>query len=179
MEFKLRILNKSKDGVVLTSMSKQQNVEPKFFTWAEFNALYEISENKHVAVMKKEHVEEFKAKMEQADEIITDITLSVMIANGPGFDAVTKMAHLSTLHERVEKLAGILKCDYTTALSVVQTRFNAVMDDFGSPKHEKKETPQEYKARKERERQTVPTTRATSSLGDLDALKNLKNSFKK
>lgn len=175
-KFTLKIVKKSKDGITLAGT---KGMEPKTFSWEEFNSCYEIDkDNKFLAVMKPEAAENFEKNLQKAEDIISDVIVSIFLVNGNA-DPRTKLSGIVNISDKVSELSEIIGCSFQEALSLLQKRYqDARMALTGNiPFKEKKETPQEYKARKEKEKQTVPTERATSSLGDLDALKKLKESF--
>ena len=175
-KFTLKIVKKSKDGITLAGT---KGMEPKTFSWEEFNSCYEIDkDNKFLAVMKHEAAENLEKNLQKAEDIISDVIVSIFLVNGNA-DPKTKLSGIVNISDKVSELSEIIGCSFQEALSLLQKRYqDARMALTGNiPFKEKKETPQEYKARKEKEKQTVPTERATSSLGDLDALKKLKESF--
>lgn len=171
----LRIVKKSREGVTL----KAKGVEPCTCTWDEFNASYVIDENdKFLAVMKPEAQEEFEKKLEHAEEVISDIVVCVLGCESPNLEV--KFSNLAALSGKMENASKDLGLSLEQIMDIVRRRTNQFKNSAFSKgwMKKKKETPEEYKARKEREKQTVPTERTTSSLGDLDALKDLKESFK-
>lgn len=172
-KFTLKIVKKSKDGITLAGT---KGMEPKTFSWEEFNSCYEIDkDNKFLAVMKHEAAENLEKNLQKAEDIISDVIVSIFLVNGNA-DPKTKLSGIVNISDKVSELSEIIGCSFQEALSLLQKRYqDARMALTGNiPFKEKKETPQEYK---EKEKQTVPTERATSSLGDLDALKKLKESF--
>lgn len=176
----IRIINKSKDGVTLKGGN---GIGPRTFTWEEFNSAYYVDKNdKYLAIMKDELVASFQEKKVRAEEIINDFILSMFVIEG-NFNAQEKLVHLANLSDRIDRLATVIGCSYMEATHVLQQRFRHAKKILQEPEpmmfESKKETPKEYKARKEREKQTQPSERTKFSLGDLDALKKLKEQYGK
>mgnify|MGYP003293425524 CR=1 FL=1 len=174
----LKIINKSKEGVTLKGGN---GIKPRTFTWDEFNSAYYVDkDDKYLAIMKPELVADFQEKKEKAEEIISDFILSMFVIEG-NFNAQEKLVHLANLSDRIDQLAKVIGCSYMEATHLLQQRFQHAKKILQEPEPmmfgTKKETPKEYKARKEREKQDRPSEPTKYSLGDMDELKKLKESY--
>lgn len=170
----IRIIKKEKDGVTLKG---GKGIPAQKFSWEDFNSCYTISpDDLHLAIMKPEFEKEIAEKEAKAEEILNNIMVSLLAQRSN--DVSFKMMHLASLSTEVDELADVIGCSVDDALSLAAQRWQALMR-VEATGFSHKETPAEYKARKEREKQTRPEMSAKVTLGDLDALKDLKASFSK
>lgn len=110
-EPRFRILNKTRETVTLKLQDK-----PMTFSWEEFN-------KKLVVVDKVWAVfnEEEKKKQDEAEELISNTVVSVMIQNGNS-DARTKLAHMMMIGKNVERITELLECNRLEAMQIIRKR---------------------------------------------------------
>lgn len=161
----VKIVNKSKKGVTV-----KLNGKTFFVDWEYFNEKFQVDPNdKFSATLKTEEEGKMCEVIELAEEGAKCFIMSQSLPSGP-----VKLGYLAKLGEIAEKMKRL-------GVDNPQEYIAIVVDDFrkSTATIEHKETPEEYKARKEREKQTVPSSRTTECLGNNDVLKKLKESFKK
>lgn len=160
-----KIVNKSKEGVTI-----KLNGKTFFVDWKYFNEKFQVDPNdKFSATLKAEEEEKMCEVINLSKEGAQCFIMSQSLPNG-----IAKLGYLAKLGEIAEKMKGLGVDNPQEYISIVLNDFRKSITTI---RH--KETPEEYKARKEREKQTVPSSRTTECLGDNDALKKLKETFKK
>ena len=110
-EPRFRILNKTRETVTVKLQGK-----PMTFSWEEFNKKL-IVVDKVWAVLNEDE----KKKLEEAEELIRDTVVSVMIQNGNS-DARTKLAHMMMIGKNVERLTELLECNRLEAMQIIRKR---------------------------------------------------------
>ncbi len=110
-EPRFRILNKTRETVTLKLMDK-----PMTFTWEEFNKKLVVVDKVWAVPNDAE-----KKKQDEADELINDTVVSVMIQNGNS-DARTKLAHMMMIGKNVERIAELLECTRLEAMQIIRKR---------------------------------------------------------
>ena len=108
---RFRILNKTNKTVTLKLQGK-----PMTFSWEEFNKKL-IVVDKVWAVLNDAE----KKKQDEADELISDTVVSVMIQNGNS-DARTKLAHMLMIGKNVERITELLECNRLEAMQLIRKR---------------------------------------------------------
>lgn len=110
-ENRIRILNKTRETVTLKLMDK-----PMTFTWEEFNKKLVVVDKVWAVPNDAE-----KKKQDEADELINDTVVSVMIQNGNS-DARTKLAHMMMIGKNVERITELLECTRLEAIQFIRKR---------------------------------------------------------
>lgn len=110
-EPRFRILNKTRETVTLKLQDK-----PMTFTWEEFNKKLVVVDKVWAVLNDAE-----KKKQDEAEELISDTVVSVMIQNGNS-DARTKMAHMMMIGKNVERITELLECNRLEAMQIIRKR---------------------------------------------------------
>lgn len=110
-EPRFRILNKTRETVTLKLQDK-----PMTFSWEEFNKKLVVVDKVWAVLNDAE-----KKKQDEAEELISDTVVSVMIQNGNS-DARTKMAHMMMIGKNVERIAELLECNRLEAMQIIRKR---------------------------------------------------------
>jgi len=168
-EVRFRILNKTPKTVTVKLMGK-----PMEFSWEEFNKKL-IVVDKVWAVLNEEE----KKKQEEADELVNDAVVCVMLQRGNA-DPIRKLSALAQLGTITEKLQVMLECSNAEVLQIIRQRLmllNPYMVNpmFDSPKHRK------HYERKEEKPKAVPVFEEKKpTFGDaFSALAELKEKMEK
>ena len=165
MAITAKIVNKAKKGVTI-----KLNGGTFFVDWEYFNEKFQVDPNdKFSATLKTEEEGKLCEIIELSKEGAQCFIMCQSLPNG-----IAKLGYLAKLGEIAEKMKGLGVDNPQEYIAIVVEEFRK-----GPTTIRHKETPEEYKARKEREKQTVPSSRTTECLGNNDALKKLKESFKK
>lgn len=130
-EVRFRILNKTSKTVTVKLMGK-----PMEFSWEEFNKKLMVVD-KFWAVLNEEE----KKKQEEADELINDAVVCVMLQRGNA-EPIHKLSALAQLATITEKLQEMLECSNAEVLKLIRQRLmliNPFMVNpmFDTPKHRK------------------------------------------
>ena len=110
-EVRFRILNKTSKTVTVKLMGK-----PMEFSWEEFNKKL-IVVDKFWAVLNEEE----KKKQAEADELVNDAVVCVMLQRGNA-DPIRKLSALAQLTKITEKLQVMLECDNAQVLDIIRKR---------------------------------------------------------
>jgi len=110
-EVRFRILNKTSKTVTVKLGGK-----PMEFPWEEFNKKLVVVD-KFWAVLNEEE----KKKQEEADELVNQAVICVMIQRGNS-DAGNKLAHMAALPRIIDKLVVMLECDKMQVLDLIRKR---------------------------------------------------------
>lgn len=181
-EVRIRIIHKSKEGVILDMKDQGKKSVP----WDTFNKMFLIKDNVWAVFN-----EETKKKREQFDELMNDLCIQVMMhqadeKRGDNSNFLTHMGMIGTLSEKIQKEFGF------TAMQVIQEARKriAIFRDPNIPFFEK-ETPQEYrerharqaeeKAKRERDERSYrqgTISNATESMANVKGADKLKDLFK-
>lgn len=108
---RFRILNKTRESVTLKLMDK-----PMTFSWEEFNKKLVVVDKVWAVLNETE-----QKKQDEAEELISDTVVSVMIQNGNS-DARTKMAHMMMIGKNVERITELLECTKLEAMQIIRKR---------------------------------------------------------
>jgi len=110
-EARFRILNKTSKTVTLKLSGK-----PMEFSWGEFNKKLVVVD-KFWAVLNEAE----KKKQEEADDLINQAVVCVMIQRGNS-DVANKLAHMAALPGIVDKVAEMLECNNGQVLDIIRQR---------------------------------------------------------
>ena len=110
-EVRFRILNKTSKTVTVKLMGK-----PMEFSWEEFNKKLVVVD-KFWAVLNEEE----KKKQAEADELVNDAVVCVMLQRGNA-DPIRKLSALAQLAKITEKLQEMLECDNAQVLDIIRKR---------------------------------------------------------
>lgn len=110
-EPRFRILNKTRETVTLKLMDK-----PMTFSWEEFNKKLVVVDKVWAVLNDAE-----KKKQDEAEELISNTVVSVMIQNGNS-DARTKLVHMAMIGQNIEKAAELLECSRLEVMQLVRKR---------------------------------------------------------
>lgn len=165
-ENRIRILNKTRDSVTLKLMDK-----PMTFSWEEFNKKLIIVDKVWAVLNDAE-----KKKQDEADELISDTVVSVMIQNGNS-DARTKMVHMMMIGKNVERIAELLECSKLEAMRLIRKRLMMLNPFMVNPMfseeemnrngiHHKKQRGGNPNRDKDGNREVISTVENKPTLGD-------------
>lgn len=162
---KLRIVNKSKDGLTIDFKGE---FGLKTFSWEEFKKDF-IIQDKVWAIPN----ENFQKRLNRIEDLIAECIVSVQLQQG-NLDAKTKMIGLATLADSMKKLEKELEGTGINAMSLVRNRYQLFIKSL-QPKnyHHKK-----FKKVVEENNKVNPIT-PTTTFGDLPALQKLKENMDK
>ena len=155
---RIRIVNKSKDGVKL---SLAPNVI-KSFAWEEFNKNFLVVDS-----VWAELNENGKKTMEQVNDLISSAVASYFVANKTT-DPKVKITNIMLIGQSTRLLSEKLECTLLEAVSLVKDRVNGVIRL--SVRNQRKNIANH---KEKREEQTPKA--ATFALGDIPELKELKD----
>lgn len=110
-EPRFRILNKTRETVTL-----KLNDKPMTFSWEEFNKKLVVVDKVWAVLNDAE-----KKKQDEADELISDTVVSVMIQNGNS-DARTKLVHMMMIGKNVDRITELLECTRLEAMQIIRKR---------------------------------------------------------
>lgn len=110
-EVRFRILNKTAKTVTVKLGGK-----PMEFPWEEFNKKLVVVD-KFWAVLNEEE----KKKQEEADDLVNQAVICVMIQRGNG-DVSNKLVHMAALPGIIDKLVVMLECDKMQVLNIIRRR---------------------------------------------------------
>ena len=110
-ETRFRILNKTSKTVTVKLTGK-----PMTFSWEEFNKKLVVVDNVWAVLNEEE-----KKRQKEADDLVSDTVVSVMIQNGNS-DVKTKMVHLMMIGKNVERIAELLECTKLEAMQIIRER---------------------------------------------------------
>jgi len=178
-EPRFRILNKTRETVTLKLQDK-----PMTFSWEEFNKKLVIVDKVWAVLNDAE-----KKKQDEAEELISDTVVSVMIQNGNS-DARTKMAHMMMIGKNVERIAELLECNRLEAMQIIRKRLMMLNPFMVNPMFSEEEMNRsgihhkrihkEPKHDKDGNREVVSTVENKPTLGDAFAcLGELKEKMEK
>ena len=108
---RFRILNKTRETVTLKLQDK-----PMTFSWEEFNKKLVVVDKVWAVLNETE-----QKKQDEAEELISDTVVSVMIQNGNS-DARTKLAHMMMIGKNVERITELLECTRLEAMQLIRKR---------------------------------------------------------
>ncbi len=108
---RFRILNKTRETVTLKLQDK-----PMTFSWEEFNKKLVVVDKVWAVLNETE-----QKKQNEAEELISDTVVSVMIQNGNS-DARTKLAHMMMIGKNVERITELLECTRLEAMQLIRKR---------------------------------------------------------
>ena len=182
MEKKLhfRILNKTRETVTL-----KLNDKPMTFSWEEFNKKLVVVDKVWAVLNETE-----KKKQDEAEELISDTVVSVMIQNGNS-DARTKLAHMMMIGKNVERITELLECTRLEAMQLIRKRLMMLNPFMVNPMfsedemnrsgiHHKKQRGGNPNRDKDGNREVVSTVENKPTLGDAFAcLGELKEKMEK
>lgn len=114
-EVRFRILNKTSKTVTVKLDGK-----PMEFPWEEFNKKLVIVD-KFWAVLNEEE----KKKQEEADELVSQAVICVMLQRGNA-DPIRKLSALAQLSQITEKLQVMLECSNMEVLQIIRERLMAL-----------------------------------------------------
>lgn len=110
-ENRIRILNKTRETVTLKLQDK-----PMTFSWEEFNKKLVVVDKVWAVLNDAE-----KKKQDEAEELISNTVVSVMIQNGNS-DARTKLAHMMMIGKNVKRITELLECTTLEATQLIRKR---------------------------------------------------------
>lgn len=110
-EPRFRILNKTRETVTL-----KLNDKPMTFSWEEFNKKLVVVD-KVWAVLNEEE----KKKQDEAEEVISEAVVCMLIQNGNG-DAHTKLVHMAMLGKCIDRAAELLECNRLEVMQIIRKR---------------------------------------------------------
>jgi len=110
-EVRFRILNKTPKTVTLKLQGK-----PMTFSWEEFNKKL-IVVDKVWAILNEEE----KKKQEEADDLVNDAVVCVMLQRGNA-DPIRKLSALAQLGTITEKLQVMLECTPAEVMNIIRQR---------------------------------------------------------
>jgi len=119
---RFRILNKTSKTVTLRLGDK-----PMTFPWEEFNKKL-IVVDKIWATFNEEEAK----KQAEADDLINDAVVAVLVQNGggePGF----KMMHMAALPGIIDKLTVLLECNRLEVMNIIRKRLMAMNPFMSKP----------------------------------------------
>ena len=175
-----RILNKTRETVTLKLMDK-----PMTFTWEEFNKKLVVVDKVWAVLNETE-----KKKQDEAEELISDTVVSVMIQNGNS-DARTKLAHMMMIGKNVERITELLECTRLEAMQLIRERLMMLNPFMVNPMfteeqmdrsgiHHKKQRGGNPNRDKDGNREVVSTVDNKPTLGDaFSCLGELKEKMEK
>lgn len=114
-EIRFRILNKTSKTVTVKLQGK-----PMEFSWEEFNKKLVVVD-KFWAVLNEEE----KKKQEEANELVNDSVICVLLQRGNS-DPMKKLVALSRLSSNTEKLQELLECTNGEVLNIIRHRLMAM-----------------------------------------------------
>lgn len=177
---RFRILNKTRETVTLKLMDK-----PMTFTWEEFNKKLVVVDKVWAVLNETE-----KKKQDEAEELISDTVVSVMIQNGNS-DARTKLAHMMMIGKNVERITELLECTRLEAMQLIRERLMMLNPFMVNPMfteeqmdrsgiHHKKQRGGNPNRDKDGNREVVSTVENKPTLGDaFSCLGELKEKMEK
>lgn len=121
-ETRFRILNKTAKTVTVKLMDK-----PMTFSWEEFNKKL-IVVDKVWAILNDAE----KKKQEEADDLVNDAVVAVLIQNGGG-DPSFKLAHIAALPGIIDKLTVLLECNRLEVMNIIRKRLMAMNQFMVNP----------------------------------------------
>lgn len=110
-EVRFRILNKTSKTVTVKLMGK-----PMTFSWEEFNKKLVVVD-KFWAILNEAE----KKKQEEADELVNDAVVCVMLQRGNA-EPIKKLSALGHLATITEKLQELLECTNAEVLQLIRQR---------------------------------------------------------
>lgn len=169
-EVRFRILNKTSKTVTVKLMGK-----PMEFTWEEFNKKL-IVVDKVWAVLNEEE----KKKQEEADELVNDAVVCVMLQRGNS-DPIRKLSALAQLGTITEKLQVMLECTPAEVMNIIRQRLMLLNDWMVEPMFDTKKHCKNFKSKNEEPSKPVPIGEEHKpTLGDaFSCLEKLKETLEK
>jgi len=179
-EPRFRILNKTRETVTIKLQGK-----PMTFSWEEFNKKLVVVDKVWAVLNETE-----KKKQDEAEELISDTVVSVMIQNGNS-DARTKLAHMMMIGKNVERITELLECNRLEAMQLIRKRLMMLNPFMVNPMfskdemnrsgiHHKKQRGGNPNRDKDGNREVVSTVENKPTLGDAFAcLGELKEKMEK
>lgn len=162
-EIKIRIVKKSKEGVLL---SQGKGREPMSLTWDEFKKGYNVKDDVWAVP-----TEETIKKAEELNKHINS-AVTAFFLNGAG-NGTPDPVYLMMLGDEFSKIQELADCTGAEAMQMVQERINMVRNGFVPRKFHKS------KPKKENKPVTVAGPTSGMTFGDLDVLKELKAKMEK
>jgi len=144
-EVRFRILNKTSKTVTVKLMGK-----PMEFSWEEFNKKL-IVVDKFWAVLNEEE----KKKQEEADELVNDAVVCVMLQRGNA-EPTRKLAALMQLSTITKKLEELLECSNVEVLNIIRQRLMMLNDWMVEPMFDTKKHCKNFKSKNEESSKPVP-----------------------
>ena len=163
---RFRILNKTRETVTLKLQDK-----PMTFSWEEFNKKLVVVDKVWAVLNETE-----QKKQNEAEELISDTVVSVMIQNGNS-DARTKLAHMMMIGKNVERITELLECTRLEAMQLIRKRLMMLNPFMVNPMfseedmnrngiHHKKQRGGNPNRDKDRNREVASTVENKPTLGD-------------
>ena len=115
---KIRIINKSKKGVILDGQIE--------LPWEQFNSMFSIKENVWAVPTK-----EYQEQLDKMNDLLDKVAVSTIMSK-----CEDQLMHLSIIGDAVETLTSEYKLTMQQVIALVQKRIKAVKD-FGQPKANK------------------------------------------
>lgn len=182
-KFRVRIINKSKDGVIIDFKGE---IGLKKTTWEEFNKIYQIcADNPMFAEPTDEHQKLLDEINEHINTAVVHFIMSGGYAKMQGNEASVKsdesLLHLVGLGDELEKIQELTGMNVVQVSILVRQRVNAFhfqmeMDALKEQHQLRAQHRRDWE--KERHTQNVVVT-STNSLGDNPLLKQLKEQMDK
>lgn len=172
-EVRFRILNKTSKTVTVKLGGK-----PMEFPWEEFNKKLVVVD-KFWAILNEEE----RKKQEEADELVSQAVVCVMLQRGNA-DPIRKLSALAQLSQITEKLQEMLECSNMEVLQIIRERLmtlnpfmvNPMFDELKS----RHRTHTEPKRDNKGNREVVATEEKHPTFGDaFSSLAELKEKLEK
>ena len=175
---RVRIINKSKDGVMLDFKGE---IGVKKASWEEFNKIYQVCADNP---MFAEPTDEYQKKLDEIEERINNAVVHFIMSGGyakmqgneANIEAGDQLLHMLGLGHELEKIQELTGMNIVQVSLMVRQRVNAFhhqmeIDALKEERQIRKQRRIDWE--KERHTQNVVLT-STNSLGDNPLLKQLK-----
>lgn len=168
-EVRFRILNKTSKTVTVKLMGK-----PMEFSWEEFNKKL-VMVDKFWAVLNEEE----KKKQEEADELVNDAVVCVMLQRGNA-DPIRKLSALAQLGTITEKLQVMLECTPAEVMNIIRQRLMLLNPYMVNPMFDSPKTHKHYERKEEKPKAVPIGDEKKPTLGDaFSCLAELKEKMEK
>lgn len=182
-KFRVRIINKSKDGVIIDFKGE---IGLKKTTWEEFNKIYQICADNP---MFAEPTDEHQKLLDEINEHINNAVLHFIMSGGyakmqgneANIEAGDQLLHILGLGTELEKIQELTGMNVVQVSLMVRQRVNAFHHQIEIDALKEQQQIRAQRRRdweKERHTQNVVLT-STNSLGDNPLLKQLKDQMDK
>lgn len=182
-KFRVRIINKSKDGVIIDFKGE---IGLKKTTWEEFNKIYQICADNP---MFAEPTDEHQKLLDEINEHINNAVLHFIMSGGyakmqgneANIEAGDQLLHILGLGTELEKIQELTGMNVVQVSLMVRQRVNAFHHQMEIDALKEQQQIRAQRRRdweKERHTQNVVLT-STNSLGDNPLLKQLKDQMDK